>query len=375
MGKKKKSKKAKKHVLLRKPDTISIGAKLTAWDVFEDYLLPELEANGRRRSTISNVKRAVRRFGEWWSTVCDEPLPVGVIRRRHMEQFREWLGTRGVNVPTQNEACGVLRQLLRCAERHEIIERAPRIERIHHNSTAPKLYFSFDDIERLWGVLDRAHWPRRDSRQEPLHYSPETFWRVALVLYSIYGFRTQELVRLEAGYRALSWGDVYEEALTPNPAGRMECEHGWLRFVPQKQERLKPEPVTNPLTQHTRAAIEAVRPDKIDPDQPVLDVSLSSVAFYHEWHRLVELSGVRPRAGSGVRRYLIKHLRKTATTWLNAHQPGLGAHVVGHAADRSGQEVSKISERHYANNEEAVCGGLASFVPPACYEEILGVCA
>lgn len=374
MGKKgkKKGKKRAAHVLLEKPNTLDLGEQLSVPDVFAQYMLPEMNAGGRRPSTISNCKRAVRRFAEWWNTLCEDPLPVAVIRRKHLDEFREWLGTQGCKIPTQNEACGIIRQVLRCAERHELIERAPQIERKHHIGRAAKLYFSFEDVEALWKVLHKARWPRRDSLQMPLPYSAEQFWKSALVLYSIYGFRTQELVRLESHFRPLLWDNIYTEALTPNPAGRMESEHGWISYVPQKQERLKSDPVTVPLTPHTRAAIDCLVDGTPQPWDAVFDVSMSSVNFYHEWHRLVEFADIKPRAGSGVERYQIKHLRKTATTWLNNHQPGLGPHVVGHASDRSGQGASTISERHYANHEEAVVKGLASFQPPACFDELLG---
>lgn len=373
MGKKgkKKGKKRAAHALLEPPTTLELGDQLTVQDVWEQYLLPEMRAGGRRPSTISNCQRAVRRFMAWWSSLCDEPLPVAVIRRKHLDEFREWLAEQDCGVPVQNEACGVMRQLLRCAERHELIERAPRIERKHHVGRAAKLYFSFEEIEKLWRVLHKARWPRRDSLQQALPYSAERFWKSAVVLYSMYGFRTQELVRLESHFRSLLWENVHDAGLTPNPSGRCECEFGWLQYVPQKQERLKSEPLTVPLTAHTRAAIDLLNHQNSQPWSAVCDVSMSSISFYHEWHRLVELADIQPRAGSGVPRYLIKHFRKTATTWMNNHQPGLGPHVVGHAADRSGQSASAISDKHYANHEEAVVKGLATFQPPACFDELL----
>lgn len=369
MGKKqkKKGKKSKRHELLSAPDTLSLGQRLTVGDVFAQYLLPEMQTNGRRPSTIANARRAVRRFEAWWATVCDEPLPVAVIRRKHLGRFRDWLAAQGVRIPTQNEACGVLRQLLRCAERHEIIDRAPRIERLHHHGRAARLYLTFDEVDRLFAVLDRARWPRMTSALSRLPYSPGDFWRASLVMFLTYGFRTQELIALESSFRSLTWANIYDDELTPNPAGRMRNASGWLSYVPQKQERLKPEPLVNPLTPYARAALDLVRDTGTEPQQPVFDVARSSVSFYNEWHRLIEIADIKPRVGSGVARYLPKHCRKTATTWLNTHQHGLGAHVVGHASDRSGQQVSAISERHYANNEEATTVGLQTFEPPTCF--------
>lgn len=354
------------HELLSEPSTFELAKSLTVSDVHARFLVEELHATNRRKSTVSNIERSVRRFDQWWSTISDTPLPISVIRRKHLNYFRKWLHDTGNSVSAQNEACRTIRQVLLCAVRNEVLEHAPRIERLHHRSVAPKVFQSDDEIDRLWAACKDARWPRRDSSGEPLHYSPTAAWRSAIVMFRTYGFRTQELIRHEVGFRSLKWASIFRPGITPNPVGRCECPTGWLSYVPQKQERVKPDPLVVPLTRHAMNALRRIVPPVAKRENPIFDWPLSSVGFYTEWHRLNALAGIKPREGSGVPRYLPKHFRKAATTAINLHRSGMAEHVIGHGADRSGQ--SSISSRHYDNAEAAVLDCMATLPMPKSFD-------
>ena len=360
------------HPLLDIPDNLALGQTLTVSDIHREYTVPEMRAKDRRGSTVRGISREVSRWNAWWRTVTSEPLPVAKIRRKHLELFRTWLAENGASIPKQNGAVRAVSQVLRTAVRHEILTHAVSLEALHHRGVSPKVYPSNEELDRVWRACDKMRWPRRDSKLRPLPYSPATAWRAALIIYRTYGLRTQELVQLEADFRSLTWANIHAPGLTPNPEGRMECDRGWLKYTPQKQERVKPEPLVLPLTRHVAAALRLVRNETAKPTAAVLDWSLSSESFYGSWHRLFEIAEVKPREISGVDRYLIKHLRKAATTEINKHRPGMGEHIVGHSSDRSADaKVSGISSKHYDNAEEAICECLATLPMPQSFDEIL----
>lgn len=375
MGKKGK-KKAVTVEWLEDAASLKLGKKLTVEKVFTDYVLPELKSKKRRASTVTSLEREVGRFQEWWRSIAaDEPLPICKIRRRHLQAFREWLADRGHSVPLQNGSVRAILQVLHSAEKHELITHSPKLESLSHRGVAPKVFPSDEEIDAIWQACEQATWPRRDSRLQPLGYSPVTAWRAAIVMYRTYGFRTQELIQLEQGFRSLTWKNIVEPGLTPNPVGRCECEFGWLSYVPQKQERVKADPLVVPLNKYTQAAIGLVRPAEQTADGKIFDWAMSAISFRKQWTRLCDLAKVKPRETSGVHHYMIKHLRKAATTQINNHAPGLAEHVVGHGGDRSGQgnQTSLVSGKHYHNPEQAVLACVLSMPVPSCFKELINV--
>lgn len=367
MGKKGKKKAATANDWLEDASSLKLGKRLTVENVLVDYVLPELKSKNRRPSTVASLVREVDRWTAWCKSVTDQPLPIAKIRRRHLQTFREWLSSTGHSVPLQNGAIRAVLQVMHAAEKHELINNSPKLESLHHRGVAPKIFPSDEEIDRLWQVADAMEWPTRDSKLRPLPYSPATAWRSAFVLYRCYGFRTQELVRLESDYRSITWGNIHGAGMTPNPEGRCECEFGWLAYTPQKQERMKPEPLVVPLNRYTRAALDQVSQGPHKPTDVVLDWAMSSVSFYAAWHKLCELASVKPRAASGVERYTVKHLRKAATTGINNHRPSMAEHIVGHGSDRSGQ--SAVSSKHYNNAEQAVLDCVLTMPVPESFKE------
>lgn len=358
----------KKHELLQDAKTYKLGKKLTVTDVLLQYVLPELKSKKRRLSTTTSLQREVSRFNNWWATIDSGSLPVVRIRRKHLETYRQWLSDEGHSVPLQNGSVRAVMQILNAAARHELITHSPKLESIHHRGIAPKVFPSNEEVCRIWEATSIAKWPRRTSSLEKLSYSPQTMWKVAIVLYWTYGFRTQELVQLEEGYRALRWSNLYAPGITPNPEGKCECEHGWIGYVPQKQERVKNDLLCVPLNQYTKAAIDLVAPETRDPACKVLDVSMSAISFRKQWDTICNEAKVFPRLGSGVKKFTIKHLRKAATTNANNHMPGTGEHIVGHSSDRSGQ--SSVSMNHYDIPEQRVLDCVLTMPVPECFKEL-----
>ena len=372
MGKKKKKEKdQQEHRLLQPVDNFKVGRQIGIRECWETYLLPELQTLKRRPSTFYGIKFNVEQWELWLSQQGCLMLPIAKIDRRHLIEFRDWLTARGASATSANRAVSTIGQILRCGIRNTLIKDAPRLEALPHRGVAPKVFPSDDELTRVWEAFEYADWPTRTSQGQRLHYSATTGWRALLIILRSYGLRIQEAVMMETGFRSLQWSNIHPPGPTPNPEGRTECEHGWLVYTPQKQERVKPDPLFLPLNATTKAAIDAVRPSVIDPNGLVFDWSLSSVSFYKSWYLAFAQAQVRPKQLSGVKRYTPKHMRKSATTHINLHMPGLAQHIVGHGGDRSGQQ-SVISAKHYDNQEQAVLECVASMPLPECFSTLKG---
>jgi integrase len=184
-------------------------------------------------------------------------------------------------------------------------------------------------------------------------------WRVALRWYVLYGFRTQELIAFESDHRPLLWSDLYPAGLSPAQGGQVVCEHGWLKYVPQKQEGKKPDPLVLPLHPEAVSWVDRLRLPllgAVSCDRPVFAWPRSSSQFYAAWGaiaaRAAEILG-KP----AVAEYAIKHLRKTCATWHETLAPGIAEHITGHG-DRS------VIQRHYVNHERMLVDHFSKFVFP-----------
>lgn len=362
---------SKRHTLLDDVKTYKLGKRLTVSNVLSNFVLPDLRLKQRRSSTVTSIQREVARFDTWWSTIDKDGLPIAKIRRKHLETYRQWLQEQGHSTALQNNSVRAVMQVLNTAARHELITHSPKLESLPHRAVAPKVFPSDDELNAVWDACDRATWPRRDGNLRPLPYSPAQAWRSALVLYRCYGFRTQELVQLEHGFRSLQWRNLYGPGLTPNPEGKCVCEHGWLAYVPQKQERVKPELLTVPLNAVTKAAISALSLGVHRETDRVFDWPLSAISFRTQWSKLLSIANVHPRQNSGVSDYKIKHLRKAATTGINNHMAGMAEHIVGHGSDRSGQSL--VSSKHYNNPEEGVLKCVLTMPLPESFYSLVDV--
>ena len=366
---------------------------------FKELQRPWLVAHGRSRDTIRQYELSVRQWSEYWRVVvvkCGTAHPaLAKLRAHHFESFREWLVGRGLSNRTANKRVGDLLAILeRCnaAGRDEFrCDSPPRVGRLDETKAAPKLYFRFrtktevrrretgrhtfedlvgagDELSALYLACRRAEWPTRDRAGQPI--DPVRQWRAAIVLYLTYGFRTGELIQVLSTDRpALDWSQITWDLRSPAPGSHAESPHGWLWYVPGKQQRVKPDPLCLPLSgvaaEHLRDhRCSAGHPVSGPLAGPVFHWPLCADSFYRTWKRIVEPFPVKRdlRTGKAIERQ-VKHLRKTATSWHNHFSPGIAKHILGHAA----RGEDRISVDHYDNAELSIVEAIRRLPVPTCW--------
>jgi len=375
------------------------AAAWTLRDAWERGKRRELERKGGRKSTLAGYKTHLGRWDEYWSGNQTGKDRLGTptletINNEKLEQWRNWLLTRlrGQNPElTANNHLTSIHAVLRWAEAAGRIDKAPHLERLPASKVAKRLYFRYDELDRIYQACTIATWPTSDQAAgQPLPYSPATYWRAAVALFFNYGFRTQELVRFESDHEALTWRQISYDSETPAEDGRAQCPWGWLWYVPQKQRRKKPEPLILPLNQITAAHIRSITPPGgADPGRPLLDWPLSNVALYGQWYRILAAAEVAPKPDpvTGLRpRFHLPPFRKTCTTWHNRPRPGIAPLVTGHADRELSRSVradatlaaaaadgplSAVSAAHYDNAELAVVEALTTLPQPDAFRQIL----
>jgi hypothetical protein len=241
----------------------------------------------------------------------------------------------------------------------------PKVKPLAEVKAAAKLYFTQEQVAQLYLAADAADWPKIGR------LTAGDFWRVCFVLFFNYGFRTQELVAWEPDHRPLRVGNFFFEPPTPHPDGHAENQWGWLAYTPQKQQRFKPRPLVLPLNEVAHAHVQLVlRSRRLTADEPLLPIPKCGRSFYAAWSQIVRAARIKPKpALDGTpRAFALRHFRKTATTWLNVHRPGIAPHILGHAAREDGG--SDVSERHYDNHELRILDALLTAPQPPAFAQI-----
>lgn len=358
----------------------------------------------RSKQSRGDYRRWVTRWEEFWRLmpeVFEVPKPGSKLKHRlanpvfyfpaitrtHLRIWRDFLTDPGekrrsyapLSAGMANKHVGGIISLLRCAQELELIDSVPSIQPLEAAPfKARKLYFQVTELNRLYEACGAATWPWKRGgqyrRNEPLEFTPATYWRAAIVLWTNFGFRTQELVRYERDERPLTWSNIWTEPETPSPAGRAVNEFGWLTYVPKKQDTAghKSDPVVLPLNRCVRAHIESVRPPDWSGDMPLFPFPLASTDFYATFRIICDAAGVRPKRDprSGKRpRFSPGHFRKTASSLLNLHCRGLGPVVTGHADRQHGLRdlVTAVAARHYDNPELWLVEQLNAFQQPEAF--------
>lgn len=363
------------------------AAPLTLREAFERYKLQQL--------TNPRARRAKETLGEYWTHIrrweeCpwDRMRPAVAldgtgakmeygttnpvlprIEAAHLEYFQAWLaeqvdpatGSPAFKSRTINKHLGTVAAILRATGPHGLGQYPHKLPPLPTEKAAPKLVLSLEKADALKRACRVATWPH-GAVPAPL------WWETLIVGYCTYGFRTQEQARYESDKRSLLWEDVTEERGHPGIAedaqGTVTSPHGWLSYLPQKQERLKTEKLHLPLTPSYLAHLRALRERVLEATGPVFACPLSNEPFYATWKAIVEHAGIRPSAKVDLV-YEINHLRKTASTWIAGHAgKGIADAVTGHA-DRS------VSGLHYMEQSRSIVEALLTLPLPGSFERPL----
>lgn len=369
------------------------GAEHTLSETFEQLVLPELVSKKRKPDTIAEYRTHLRRWDEYWESQNSQQIgkrrithpALGEISRLSLLNWRNYLADKfdDLGPRSLNKHVGSVQATLAAAMKEGWLWSCPKLEPLKHAKAARKLYLTREQMGRLYDACDRAVWPPQEAvRGDRRPHPPAIEWKTALVLFFNFGFRTQELIRYESAMRTLTWGQISFEAETPAPDGHARCDHGWLWYVPEKQEWQKDETLVLPLNAVIRAHLDAMRPPgPIDPQRPVFDWPLNHVAFYQQWRALLAIAELKPKPNlkTGEQEsYHPKHLRKTCTTWHNAVCPGISIYITGHAddrdedaAERALQRTSRVSLAHYDNGENLLVQHMREYPQPEPFYRLL----
>lgn len=366
--------------------------ELTLQDVWRLFLRPSLaqprELGGRASDTLGEYETHLRRWGECWDAVRSQSgenwkyrmthpvLPE--IGRSELETFRAWLrkeaeaGRLTCGNRTINKHVGTVQAVLKAAMDHDLVPSYPKLTPLPATSVARKLHLSYDEADALKQACRVADWPTGLPAPAAL------YWETMVVGFCVYGFRTQEQAKYESNKQELRWSDLHDQEETPHQDGKARCRLGWLVYTPQKQIGKKPEPLVLPMVDAYLRHLNAIRSFGVNLEGSVFPFPLSNERFYATWKAIVAAAGVKPKRGlDGLQpEYQIRHLRKTATRWLNDHRPGIAEYIVGHADDRSPDKSlqgSQISRKHYDFAEDRVLEALSTLPLPPSFAEPLYV--
>ena len=269
-------------------------------------------------------------------------LNVKSCERNHLEVFRRHLlndAESPLKKQTVNKYMRSISQILIAAENNGLLKRRAKLERLPTDVLDPseKLYLRDEQIDALMGAADKLTWPKFESSG----LQPSTWWRCALVLYRIYGFRPQELLAYGSTKKPITWKNISFDEVSPNPSTHEINKYGWLYYTPPKTQKSKPTPLYLPLTRHARAALDLVLVSKVASDAPVFRMPFSQQSFLKEWYSWLEFAGVKPKIEDA--RFKPKCLRNTCATYLSSYKNGLATAVCGWGPDRE----SSIANGHY----------------------------
>jgi hypothetical protein len=271
------------------------------------------------------------------------------------------------------------------------VENPPKVDRLPEDTAAPKFYFRFlqrneisqlaelensdkvsdqaiaaeilskDQLSALYRACEVAWWPVMSRSKREL--DPASQWRAAIVMYATYGFRTEELINCSGKDCSLVHSSVSYQREMPQ-GGFCENANGWFWYVPEKQKRIKGEPLFLPLNDCAAWHLQSIRPSVITPDQPIFNWPQNSNAFYDNWKAIVSASRIRlplDLSGQPVMLYP-KNLRKTCSTWHKYHKPGVAGLITGHAA-------RDVVHRHYINGETIILDAINGLPIPHAWSE------
>lgn len=365
-------------ILRFQPRSPSRGA-LTLDDVLAEYKLPELR--GRSKTTIAEYWTCLSHWNAYHADQQAAAESTGTgpitshrianpvvphIQRGQLTGFQSWMeqqtaedGSPRWSPRTINKSVGIIQSLLQSAADHGLGQMPHKIPPLPTTGVGRKLHLSPEEGDALKRACRVATWPHGLPAPAPL------YWETLFAGYCVYGFRTQEQVRYESTMQALQWEDLLDCETTPD--GKSAWRLGWIRYTPQKQKRFKPGPLYVPLMPFYKVHLDAIRERSGAVSGPIFPFPLNHHLFYAQWEAILAAAGIAPNPGhdGAQSAYQIRHLRKTSTTWINRHRPGLAPFVQGHAP-------RDVSGKHYdCSAEDRIIEGLSTLPLPESFQRPL----
>jgi len=350
----------------------------TLRDVWERILKPWLITEGTAVSTLSLYQGDLCEweritsaadfgsggFGEQGPRVCD-------ISRELLAEVRERLKARSKSVNTANRKMRSINVILGRASRRgpgnpegEDLSDEWLHLRQYPKTTARKRIASVQQIGDWYTQASGATWPVGDPIPAPL------WWRTLLVLYSTYGFRTCDVLKLD-------WTNVYWSPDCPMTDVVVRNSYGWLMLVPTKTQRKKPDPLVLAMTKQVQAHLLACWMACDKPKSgfifrcPVGRKTVRSRADGRASWRTIqedlhdERKWQQRRAGI-TEPYEFRDLRKMCSTWLGRVGdvgPELRRLVLGHAS-------RDVNDNSYYVGIELIRSNLHRVVLPPQFDQI-----
>lgn len=227
----------------------------------------------------------------------------GTVNDMNRDTVNVWLNKEMERNPDKRTTIDNRRRafltLWRAACKYEFVETGPdRIRRVGK----PKLVVQAWTREELQRLLDYTEALPGRMKNSPL--SQKLFWQsLALAAYET-GLRLGDLLSIER-----DWIRVDRDGF------------GYFTMIQSKTQIQKASRLTGP----TMALIDRLMSES-DKRRLIWSLGVTRNTFYRQWKKIVLASGVRPGT--------FRWLRRSATTHVEAQQPGCGYRIAGHVDQR-----------------------------------------
>lgn len=370
------------------PDAIpDAPTPVTLQDYFSQTFLPEVTQRGLSRDRIGEISQAVHRW-KWWCETkyrIRSPLLADVTAARLSEFRREVISTeipgrdgrnRVVTPRSLNKTLQAIEQIVAAAVDDGTLDDSRgllRVKKVPQPEQVDKLIIPDAELGRIMAAAADATWPRETVDGRPIDAG--VMWQTAVALFATYGMRTQDLIRYDSTMRPIRWGCVNRAWPSPAEDGVMDCEHGWLTWIPNKTRRKKSFAMCLPLTAACRYHLNRWREvmNPANEAEPLMPVPMTRDKVYEQWKSILLQAGAKPKPkltfdDAGIptavdREYKIRHLRCTAGTRADEHgstlaHAGVGRWITGHVSN-------DVFTKHYRGMERPIFETLKSLPMPA----------
>ena len=317
---------------------------LSLRDVYTHFMLPEL--SHLTPNALCEDRNALRH----WERYSGNPdiRSVEDDQRMYLAKLRDGMKAHNLSDATINKTWRELRAMFSFAKNElKIIRETPSIAYRMHSKLVverPKIQresLQDEELERLWRACSAATYPAKGPFPAPL------LWRVAIVLFSLYGPRTEDVLT------HLTWQSVkFRDRL--------------IQFFAQKTRKLQGLPLSDLAIAHLRSI--KGRTEELfgfyfrTPGGKLKATSDRPAKWVNGW-RTTWRNEILPAAGFHDGDVNIKHFREMMATRYNEIDPGVSKWIAGHAEEGT-------TEKFYELPTKRVRRAIESAVWPKCFHDI-----